>query len=71
MSLITSSELAKFLQIVQDTNFLYYDQRTTSISARDILMQYRKYQAWKDDLPQLISKVDMNSGPLPHVFFLQ
>jgi hypothetical protein len=71
LSLLTSSELAKFLQVVQDTNSLFYDQRTTPISARDILSQYKKYESWREELPGPIAKVDMNSAPLPHVFFLQ
>lgn len=71
LSLMTCAELARFLQIVQDTNFLFYDQRAQPITARDILTQYKRYRKWREELPQPIFNLDMNAAPLPHVFFLQ
>lgn len=70
-SLLVTSELARFLQIVQDTNTMYYDHRAQTVSARDILTQYKRYQTWRDELPQALMGVEGNAPLLPHVFYLQ
>ena len=70
-SLLTTFESAKFLQIVQDINTLFYDIQTNQISARDVVMQHRKLVLWKDELPEIIGKLDLNERQLPHVLFLQ
>ncbi|KAI9851076.1 MAG: hypothetical protein M1838_004508 [Thelocarpon superellum] len=70
LALLAANESARFLQIVQDTNALFYDTRATVVTARDVLIQYKRYLAWRDELPEAIAQLDMADVPLPHLVFL-
>ncbi|KAI9824068.1 MAG: hypothetical protein M1832_002136 [Thelocarpon impressellum] len=70
LSLLATFESTRFLQIVQDTNALFYDNLASVISARALLTQYRRYLAWREELPGPLATLEPGERPLPHVIFL-
>jgi len=64
-------EKSKLNAILQDIATMVYSQRGPSISARQILFQYGRLRAWREQLPDVPSSFeDGNEKVLPHVLYL-
>ncbi|KAI9799400.1 MAG: hypothetical protein M1833_004100 [Piccolia ochrophora] len=70
LAILTACELAKFAHHVRETTGLFYVNHRRNITARKVLTQYKRYLAWKENLPAPLSIVDSSPGALPHFFFL-
>ncbi|KUJ10509.1 uncharacterized protein LY89DRAFT_596406 [Mollisia scopiformis] len=67
----TNREKAKLTAIIQDVITIMYTPAGPLISARDILHQYRRLVAWREDLSGDISNLESHAGhALPHVLSL-
>ncbi|PQE11433.1 hypothetical protein CJF30_00011453 [Rutstroemia sp. NJR-2017a BBW] len=68
---IVNKEKAKLLSIVRDVEVLLYNPSGPSISARDMLIVYSRFLAWRRDLPKVISNTsDKHTQLLPHTLSL-
>ena len=69
-SLLTVFWQAKLFNIVNSTLNMYcgYDGRCT---AEKVIRTYRALTTWRDTLPSVLQRIDMESQPLPHVLSLQ
>jgi hypothetical protein len=57
--------------IINDVTAILYGQRSDRISAREVIEQYKRYLAWRVELPNIIGDIEVNkSQPLPHVLSL-
>ncbi|MCJ1389446.1 hypothetical protein MMC18_002303 [Xylographa bjoerkii] len=63
----TSSAHAKLLRIIHDTLALFYHGHERTVTAKDLMEQYGRYIAWKEDLPEEIALKDETAHALPHV----
>ncbi|KAI9750970.1 MAG: hypothetical protein M4579_006230 [Chaenotheca gracillima] len=70
LAILLSSEFARFLQIIQDTNAFYYTNRAAKVTAKEVLSQHVRKMAWKTALPHAISEIGEDLPSLPHTFFL-
>jgi hypothetical protein len=67
----TNKEKAKLTDIINDVTTLLYEQQSESISARQVLKLYKRYLAWRKELPSIIGDIEVNKGQtLPHVLSL-
>lgn len=67
-SVMTASEHARLLRIAHESILVYCGSRGMA-DAQHLLGVYKRYMAWKDELPHVLK--DLNNDPLPHVLFLQ
>jgi len=67
----TNRQRWKLTSIIQDICAMMYSQHTSEISAHQILQQYSRLIAWRDELPLSIGNIENNSSQaLPHLLSL-
>jgi len=67
----TNREKSKLIRIIQDVATMLYSQQSPRLSAHNVLLQYSRFVAWKEDLPSVIGDIENNnSQALPHVLSL-
>ena len=67
----TNREKCKLTAIISDVTAMMYTERGPPITAHQVLMQYHRFVAWREDLPGFIGNIEHNnSQALPHVLSL-
>lgn len=69
-AIITACHQAKLFRIIDESLALYCGNRG-QVSAEKMLSVYRRYREWIDDLPPVVSNVEVADQPLPHILYLQ
>ena len=69
-SILTAFWQAKLFFIINDSLNMYcgYTGRGT---AEKIIRTYKNFTTWKDELPEILQRIDVEAQPLPHVLNLQ
>ena len=69
-SILTAFWQAKLFFIINDSLNMYcgYVGRAT---AERIIRTYKNFTTWKDDLPEILQRIDAEAKPLPHFLNLQ
>lgn len=63
----TAIERAKLTAIIRDVTELYHGYQRGSISARDVLQQYKRYNTWRKELSASLGDIENHSQAMPHV----
>lgn len=66
----TNREKSKLTAIIEDVSTMMYTQQNSQISAQDVLQQYNRYAAWRNELPAAIANIESNGQAPPHVLSL-
>jgi len=66
-----ANEMARLFAIIHDSLSLLYGRAKNVISAVNILNQYRRYEAWRNQLPQELRSVDDATQQYPHILSIQ
>lgn len=69
-SILTAFWQAKLFFIINDSLNMYcgYVGRAT---AEKTIRTYKNFTTWKDELPEILQRIDVQAQPLPHVLNLQ
>lgn len=67
----TNREKSKLVAIINDVSTMMYAQHSPQISAKHVLKLYFRFISWRDELPEVIGKIESNnSQALPHILSL-
>ncbi|KAI9860250.1 MAG: hypothetical protein M1824_003250 [Vezdaea acicularis] len=67
----TATTRLKLSALVNETNILYYSRANKEITSQKVLLHYRRYLTWREELEnQLLPDSNENTGNLPHVLLL-
>ena len=69
-ALLTACYHAALFRIIHESLNLYCGLRGTA-TAEAVLILYRRYRDWEEDLPFILKAVDEEAQPLPHILYLQ
>ena len=67
---ITARQQAYLSQIIHDTTTLQYGLRG-EVTAREVIVCYKRFLNWNQDLPKPVDDIHIENQPLPHVLSLQ
>lgn len=67
-AILTAYHQAKLFRICRDCLNLYCGY-SGKITAQKVITLHRHYTKWKEDLPPILKKVDVESQPLPHILY--
>ncbi|KAL8831026.1 MAG: hypothetical protein Q9170_005476 [Blastenia crenularia] len=68
-AILTACHQAALFRIVHESLNLYCGLRG-SVTAEAVLILYRRYLDWEEDLPFILKAVDEQAQPLPHILYL-
>ena len=69
-AIVAACHQAKLFRIIDESLNLYCGVRG-QVSAEKTLAVYKRYMDWKNDLPSVITNVEVSDQPLPHILYLQ
>lgn len=69
-SILTAFWQAKLFNIINDSLNMYcgYNGRCT---AEKVIRTYKNFTTWRDNLPPILQKIEVEHQPLPHFLLLQ
>ncbi|KAI9821198.1 MAG: hypothetical protein M1827_003932 [Pycnora praestabilis] len=67
---LTALENAKLFRIIHHTINMFYDGHSNDISAKDIMQQFKRLLAWKDELSENVALLEKDAAALPHTLTL-
>lgn len=69
-AVLTACHQAGLFRIIHESLNLYCGLRGL-VTADAVLVLYRRYMDWEEDLPFILKAIDDEAQPLPHILLLQ
>ncbi|OBT66212.1 hypothetical protein VE03_04312 [Pseudogymnoascus sp. 23342-1-I1] len=66
----TNREKIKLISIINSVSMMICCPLSTTITARQVLEQYRKFVTWRAELPPILAEAETSTQALPHVLSL-